>query len=211
MLTMFYFLLWTDNSLDREKIPKWQSSVKGCRFFDGHEGSGVCKQACIRLACQPKSCGFWYPALSAAAGCLDNRRGCAPLARGRCQRLRRSGSRRRFPKTNLRPVFPVWWSIWDSNPRPPHCQCDALPTALMPQNIRCRISIWWRQRDSNPRPLRCERNALTSWAMSPHVWCERYYSMDKNKFQSKNNFYILFLFGAYFPKTVTVGAPAPAV
>ena len=26
-----------------------------------------------------------------------------------------------------------WWSIRDSNPWPQHCQCCALPTALMPQ------------------------------------------------------------------------------
>lgn len=32
-------------------------------------------------------------------------------------------------------IYSLWWSIWDSNPRPPHCQCDALPTALMPQEI----------------------------------------------------------------------------
>ncbi len=25
------------------------------------------------------------------------------------------------------------WSIWDSNPRPPQCECGALPTALMPR------------------------------------------------------------------------------
>ena len=24
------------------------------------------------------------------------------------------------------------WSIWDSNPRPPQCECGALPTALIP-------------------------------------------------------------------------------
>ena len=24
------------------------------------------------------------------------------------------------------------WSIWDSNPRPPQCECGALPAALMP-------------------------------------------------------------------------------
>ena len=27
------------------------------------------------------------------------------------------------------------WSIWDSNPRPPQCECGALPTALMPQTM----------------------------------------------------------------------------
>ena len=33
------------------------------------------------------------------------------------------------------------WSIWDSNPRPPHCQCGALPTALMPHGYQYTINI----------------------------------------------------------------------
>ena len=27
----------------------------------------------------------------------------------------------------------VWWSIWESNPRPLTCEASALPTELMPQ------------------------------------------------------------------------------
>ena len=33
------------------------------------------------------------------------------------------------------PSFIFWWSIGDSNPWPQHCQCCALPTALMPHGI----------------------------------------------------------------------------
>ena len=28
-----------------------------------------------------------------------------------------------------------WWSRWDSNPRPPRCERDALPTELLPLNF----------------------------------------------------------------------------
>src|SRR5438132_9055425 len=30
----------------------------------------------------------------------------------------------------------VWWSWRDSNPRPPHCQCDALPLRHSPDALR---------------------------------------------------------------------------
>ena len=39
--------------------------------------------------------------------------------------------------------FRVWWSRWDSNPRPPGCKPGALPTELRPQPISdggCRMS-----------------------------------------------------------------------
>ena len=29
--------------------------------------------------------------------------------------------------------FVIWWSIWESNPRPLTCEASALPTELMPQ------------------------------------------------------------------------------
>ena len=34
-----------------------------------------------------------------------------------------------------------WWSIGDSNPWPQHCQCCALPTALMPRLVYEKYSI----------------------------------------------------------------------
>ena len=45
----------------------------------------------------------------------------------------------------IKPVFlskhrlSLWWSIGDSNPWPPHCQCDALPTALMPHILHIKL------------------------------------------------------------------------
>lgn len=62
--------------------------------------------------------------------------------------------------------FRFWWSIGDSNPWPQHCQCCALPTALMPrerwhysrfssacQGLFSKKSPFWqktRKREKNP-------------------------------------------------------------
>ena len=32
-------------------------------------------------------------------------------------------------------VILFWWSIGESNPWPSQCECDALPTALMPRML----------------------------------------------------------------------------
>ena len=47
---------------------------------------------------------------------------------------------RKEPGARLAPG-PAWWSIGDLNPWPRHCQCRALPAALMPHGIW--LNIMW--------------------------------------------------------------------
>ncbi len=42
------------------------------------------------------------------------------------------------------PGFWIWWSLQDSNLRPPQCHCGALPTELRPQSKTNRDSIRFR-------------------------------------------------------------------
>ena len=53
-----------------------------------------------------------------------------------------------------RKIKELYWSIRDSNPWPPQCECGALPTALIPHNLYAwetfRPVPLWKQRGSNP-------------------------------------------------------------
>ena len=40
------------------------------------------------------------------------------------------------PETNLKSLLRLWWSWWDSNPRPPGCKPSALPLELQPHITR---------------------------------------------------------------------------
>ena len=56
------------------------------------------------------------------------------------------------------------WSIRDSNPWPPQCECGALPTALIPHILlsgKPEVPVFqWKQRGSNPWPPASQASAL---------------------------------------------------
>src|SRR2546427_7572304 len=56
-----------------------------------------------------------------------------PLLRASCV-LSRASSSARAPARAC--VLASWWTWRDSNPRPPHCQCDALPLRYRPLALR---------------------------------------------------------------------------
>src|SRR5688572_23116034 len=39
------------------------------------------------------------------------------------------------PRTGIHAPFVSWWSGWGSNPRPSHCERDALPAELPPHDV----------------------------------------------------------------------------
>lgn len=55
--------------------------------------------------------------------------------------------------------FNLWWSRWDSNPRPPRCHRGALPTAPRPHRIDSAMLAFARW----PRP-----SGAANQLLSPH-------------------------------------------
>ena len=90
----------------------------------------------------PESKPAGSPASQAFCSAKPWRRGDS-LAPSKCNHRRVSAQRARTQQKNHdsgRGFF-CWWTRSDSNRRPPHCECDALPAALLAHS-----SAYWRNR-----------------------------------------------------------------